>query len=430
MNNLLNAAKRLAGHAAVKNAALLYLVQISSFVFPLITLPYLSRILGPAKLGLLTAGQAFIWYFVTLTEYGFDLTATRRVAIQKEDPAGLSKIFSSVMMAKMLLTLVGFLIMLAVVFATPKLRANWPLYVISFLTVLGGLLFPMWLYQGVEKMGLVAARDFAAKLTGTVLVFLVVRQQSDYLWVAVFQSGAMALGGLVSLLMAPHICGVRFTLPSWKQIRTEYEEGWNVFLSMAALSLTGTNIVILSFVATETEVGYYTAAYRLVVALRGIAIPIIKAVYPYVSHKASKSESDAVRFLQRYAFLPVLPFLAGSLILVVAAPWVVQLVFGSQYEPTVLLLRIMAFSPFLLTVSNVYSTYFMLAFGYSKQWSRIVMQSTVLNYVLLGGLLWFMKPALAMAITFTAVDLFSVATAYLFYRKTAPQILARAQTAV
>ncbi len=110
-------------------------------------------------------GQSFAWYFRdTLTEYGFDLTATRRIAISRDDPNAVSRIFNAVMGAKTLLTAVGFLIMASVVFATPKPRLKTGRSSsLSFSDrAIGGWLFPMWLFQGVEKMGVVAARDFAA----------------------------------------------------------------------------------------------------------------------------------------------------------------------------------------------------------------------------------------------------------------------------
>jgi polysaccharide transporter, PST family len=418
-------ARQMAAHTTVQNAALLYLVQISNFAFPLMTLPYLARVLGPAKAGLLTTGQTFIWYFYTLTEYGFDLTATRRVAIHKDDPSIVSRIFSSIMAVKTMLTLLGFVLMLVVVFAVPQLRVNWSLYLVSFLTVLGGLFFPMWLYQGMEKMRAVALRDFGAKLLSTILLFIVVRRQEDYLWASAFQSGAIAVAGAVSLWMAPKLCRVHFSLPSWDEMRADLIDGWPVFLSMMALTLTGTNIFLLSLFASEEQVGYFSGSFRIVVALRGMAIPLSSAIYPFISRKAAHSRKEAVEFLNRYAILPALPFLMGSLLLAVEAPLAVRLVLGPRFAPTVPLLRIMAFSPFLLTLSHMFTTYYMLAFGFSKQWMHIVLQYTVLNYALFGVLYWQgMDPPLAMAITFTAVDVYGVIASYVFYRRTVAQVIA------
>jgi PST family polysaccharide transporter len=410
--------RRLAGHVTVRNALMLYGVQLSTYVFPLITLPYLSRVLSPEKFGLIGFALSFIWYFNTLTEYGFNLTATRRIAIAKDDPEQVSAIFSAVMTAKTLLTAAGFVIMMIAVFATPKLRANWPLFPISFLTVVGGLLFPTWLYQGVEKMGHVAARDFVAKALATVLIFVLVHRESDYIIAAAIQPLAAAVAGALSLLMAPRVCGVRFAIPTWRATYDMLREGWPVFLSMAALSLSAsTNIVILGFVATAAQVGYYMAAFRLIVALRMLVIPISTALYPHVSRMAATSEESAMRFVRKYALYIAAPFVAGSLLLLVIAPLVVSIVFGPKYGPTGLLLRIMAPSPALLALSHTYSTYYILAFGYDKQWSRIVLQGTALNYILMACLLWWMQPTVAMAVIGTLVDIFCMAAAYLFYRR-------------
>lgn len=408
---------RALGHVTVRNALFLYGVQISSYVFPFITLAYLSRVLSPEKIGLIGFAQSFVWYFTTLTEYGFNLTATRRIAIQKESPETVNQIFNAVMMAKGLLTCLGFVILMTVVFATPRLRENWPLFALSFMTVVGGWLFPMWLYQGMEKMGQVAARDFTAKLIATILVVILVRRESDYMLAAGIQSGATVIAGIISLALAPVICGVRFQRLPWREVAVALREGWPVFLSMAALTLTtSTNTVILGFVAPAAEVGYYIAAYRLTVAVRMMVVPIVTALYPHISHMASKSPVGAEAFLRKYAFVMAAPFLAISIVLFAAAPLIVHILFGAKYEPTILLLRIMAFSPFLLALSHSYSTYYMLAFGYEKQWSRIILQSTVLNFALMGLLFWTIRPTIAITIIGTVLDLFALTASYYFYR--------------
>jgi PST family polysaccharide transporter len=398
---------------------MLYAVQISTFLFPLITLPYLSRVLSPDKFGLLAYGQSFAWYFYTLTEYGFDLTATRRVAINRDDSNAVSRIFGAVMGAKTLLTISGFVIMVCVVFATPKLRSDWPLFFVSFLTVIGGWLFPMWLFQGVEKLGVVAARDFAAKGIATILIFVLIRKPSDYLLAAAIQSGGMVVAGVASLISAPLVTRLRFSMPSWIEVARALQEGWPVFLSMAALSLAGsTNIFVLGLVAPPAQVGFYMGAYRLIVAGRMLVTPVVTALYPHISHRAASSSESTIRFLRRYSVLLASPFLITSVITLIGAPLIVRLILGPKFAETVLLLRIMAFSPFLLCLSHSYSTYYMLAFGFEKEWSRIIIRGAVLNLVLMGLLLLVMRPTVAVAVTGLMLDVYSVSASYLFYRRT------------
>src|SRR3954468_5651871 len=112
--------RSLSSNRLVKNAAALFVVQMSAFAAPLVVLPYLSRVLSTEHFGLIAFATAFNYYFITLVEYGFNLSATRRIAIHRDNPDLLSKICSSVYSAKALLTLVGFVLMLAIVLVTPK----------------------------------------------------------------------------------------------------------------------------------------------------------------------------------------------------------------------------------------------------------------------------------------------------------------------
>ena len=133
--------RQLQSNLVVRNVVMLYMVQLSTYVLPLMVLPYLSRVLSTEKYGLIAFAQFFMYYFLILTDYGFGLTATRKIAIHSEDMATVSRIFSNVMVARVLLMMVGFGAMMAIVFATPKMRPNWPVFLVCYLGVLGNVLF-------------------------------------------------------------------------------------------------------------------------------------------------------------------------------------------------------------------------------------------------------------------------------------------------
>jgi PST family polysaccharide transporter len=280
----------------------------------------------------------------------------------------------------------------------------------------------MWLYQGLEKMGQVAARDFLTKLIAMVLTLVVVRHESDYLWAAGLQASASAIAGGVSLALAPAICGVRFQRVPWREVTAALRQGWPVFLSMAAITLTSnTNVFILGQITSSTaEVAYFTNANRLIVAMRMLVGPIVQALYPHISHMASKSTGGAVAFLRKNSLLMSSPFLLMSIGACVFAPFVVHRLFGTRfdYSQSIPLLRIMSIQPFLLALSHCYATYYMLAFGFEKRWSRIILQSSILNFVLLGVLIYWMhvRPTTSMAIVGTALDFFVLSSSYYFFR--------------
>jgi len=421
IGTLLARARKLIRHNVVKNALLLYGVQLSSYIFPLIAVPYLSRILGPSKFGLIAFAQSFIWYFVTLTEYGFNLTATRRIAIHADDPEVVSMTFNSVMAAKLLLCAAGFVVMTGTVLAVPKLRADWLLYACCYLAVIGNCLFPQWLFQGLQKLQHVAWRDFAAKLLSLIAIFIFVRKESDYLLAAAIQAGAFALSGLAGLFTVPMVTPVRFLRPPWHEVKARLREGFAVFLSMAAMNLYGsTNMFILGLVS-YTEAGYFSGAQRVIVALRMLATPLVTALYPHISHMANRSQQDAIRFVRKYSLILSAPFFLGGLVLLAGAPIFIPLFLGPKFQASIVLFQIMAFSPCLCSLAHTYTTYYMLAFGYDKEWSKIILSGTVLNFIALPLLLWLLRPSQAVAVTTTILDLYVVVTAYWFYLKTSPR---------
>ena len=423
---LFDRVRHLSRHEVVKNTALLYSVQIGSYVFPLVTLPYLSRVLNPSGLGAVAFAQSFVAYFLMVTEYGFDLTATRRVAVQRGDPDAVSKTFSTVMVAKTLLCAVSFVVMAAIVFSVPRFRADWLLYVVSYLVVVGNVLFPLWLYQGLQTLRQVAMRELGAKSLSLIAIFVFVHQQRDYLKAAGIQSGAQALAGLLGLVMVPYLTAARFRMPAWRDVRDRLREGAPVFISMAAMTLySTTNIFIMGLVSARDEVGYYSVASRITIALRMLVGPVVGALYPHISHMAANSRSDVIRFLRKYSMLLSAPFFLMGIVVLFGAPWIEKLLFGPKYVPAIVLLQIMAFSPFLCAMAHTYTSYYMLAFGFDKQWTRMVIGGTVINFVVLIPLLRLVRPSIAVAVTTTVLDVYIVVAAYLFYLRTAPALMQR-----
>jgi PST family polysaccharide transporter len=324
---------------------------------PLISLPYLSRVLTTEKFGLVAFGQVFAWYFVILTEYGFNLTATREIAVRRGSPEQVSRVFSAVMIAKFLLTVGGFLIMSIVVAATPTLRPEWMLFLISFASVIGNLLFPLWLYQGLQKMEHVAIRDFAAKLVSVAAVFLFVHGDQDYLVAAGAQSGGFLLAGIAGLVTVPWKLRVRFRWPGTQAVRDELVRGWPTFLSLAASAFSViTNQFILGLKGPTSEVAYFSASNRLIAALRMMVNPLASAIYPHTSQKAARSEREVILFVRKYTIPLAAPFLVVGIALIAGAGFI-PLFLGERYRAAVPVLRIMALGPVLTSLMQIYSTY-------------------------------------------------------------------------
>ncbi len=408
--------RRLASSTVARNAAILYVVQVAGYLIALVTIPYLARVLTPAKFGLVAYAQDFIWYFVVLTDYSFNLTATRRVAIAQDDPAALSQIFSAVMTAKLCLLALGFGLLNVMLALAPKFGAEWKLYYFTFLTVAAYVAFPGWYFQGLQKLQYVGARDLAGKLIVLAAVLLLVRGESDYVLAAAIQSGGLLVTGVAGLAALRWAAPVRFVLPTFREVRKVLREGWQVFGSLFLANVCPpSNVVILGLVAPPEQVGIYSAASRIIFPLRATVGPLVSAVYPHVSRMAAQAPERAIRFLRRYSFLLSLPFLLGAVGIVLFAPLAVRLLYGAPYAESAMLLQIMGISPWLLAMAHCYSTYFLLAFGYEREWARITAAGVLFNFLALAVFLFLVRPATAVSLTMVATDVFVVFLSYRLY---------------
>jgi PST family polysaccharide transporter len=409
---------RLTKHAVVRNALSLYGIQVAGYILPFFTFPYVARVLGASKFGLIGWAGAFMGYFLVITEYGFNFSVTREVSIHRDDLTTLCRIYTSAMAARMLLMVASFGLMAAIVFSVPKMHAEWPLFFISYLTVVGSALFPQWLFQGLEKMEYITIREVGARVIGLMTIFFLVRQESDYLWAAAIMSGSTAVAGAIGLLYVRRLTGVHFTRTSLAEIGRTFTDGWHVFLSTAAIKVyTTSNIVILGFIAKDTEVGYFTSASRLIDAAKGLVGPLSTAIYPHISRKAAESREDAVAFIRRNLFRLSAPFAVISLGLLTIAPIGIHIVYGDKFDGAIGLLRIMSPVPFVVALGTSFATYYMLGLGYKKEWSNMIIMAGAINFVILLPLLAVCRPSVAVAITGVLVECFVLARSYMFYRQ-------------
>lgn len=262
----------------------LSVLQAANYILPLITLPYLVRVLGPEKYGLIAFSQAFIQYFNILTDYGFNLSATREISIHRDSKEKLNEIFSSVMIIKVVLLVISFIIMTIIVFSFEKFRQDWLIYYLTFGIVLGQVLFPVWFFQGMERMKYITYLNITAKLIFTIAIFVFVTGESDYLKVPIFNSAGYIVAGIISLYLIIKEFKTKLKFCTFEKIKNYFKDSTQFFLSRVSVSIyTSSNTFVLGLFTTNVAVGYYSMAEKLYQAMQYLYTPLTQTLYPYIT---------------------------------------------------------------------------------------------------------------------------------------------------
>ncbi len=402
----------------VGNAASMMAVQAGSYLLPLVNIPYLLRVIGPEHYGLIAFSQAVMAYFVTLNDYGFNLSATRELSLCRNDNARRSELYSAVMAIKCGLCLFSFLILCALVRFVPRFHSNGTVFFASFGIVVGTMLFPQWFFQGIEKMYWISMMNLAANLTFTAGIYIFVRHSSDFLIAAVVQAAGKVVAGVLGLIVLFSTEHVRLSVPTVRQLRHRLSDGWHLFLSSAAATLyTSSNAVVLGLVCGMTQVGYFSAAYKIFAAGQGLVSPMCQAVYPHVCALAHRSRELVVGYLRKAMVVIGGITFVGGLMVIALASIIVRVAMGPKYMASVPVLQLMAMTPFACAINNIYGTQGMLNFGMKPQYSRIIVISAFFNSIILIPLCYWFEARGAAASALLTETFVTLTMAWMLYRR-------------
>ena len=370
-----------------ENFLSLSILQGLNYILPLITLPYLVRVLGPEKYGLIAFAQAFIGYFMILTDYGFNLSATREISINREDKQKVSEIFSSVLTIKFFLCILSFLILVSLLFI-PKFKKDWLVYVFTFGMVLGNVLFPVWFFQGMEKMRYITILNIVAKSIFTVCIFIFIKKMSDFVYVPLINSLGYLVAGMLSLRIVFKNFAVKFVIPSLEGIKHQLKEGWHIFISTVAISLyTISNTFILGLFTNNTIVGYYAAAEKIIRVIQSMLTPISQTVYPYFAKIYSVDRKKAVINLKKMLYMIGMLTFFCSLIVSLLSALIITILLGESFQDSINVLRILIFIVFAIGINNLLGIQGLVAFGYKTAFANIVGLCGILHLVIVTFLI-------------------------------------------
>lgn len=356
----------------LENFISLTTLQGISFLLPLFILPYLVRVIGIEKFGLIAFAQSLVQYFMILTDYGFSLSATRSIALIGEHKRKVSALFSSVMTVKLIFAAISLLVLVVILYFVGRFRNDWLIYILSFGSVIGNTLFPIWFFQGKEKMSYITIVNVASGITYAICIFIFIHQPQDYLRVPLIGSILSIASGIFGLYIAFKKFKLEFILQKYTDIKNELKTGWNIFISILAVNVyTNSRIFAVGLLTNNLFTGYYSLAERIANIVQTFPLDsFTKAVYPRISKVFVKNKQRAVAIMYRIQDAITLGFVISLPIAYYLAPWIIRFTCGYRYPEVIFTLRLLLVAIFFVG-ANAFKVQFLLVCGKPDLYAKI-----------------------------------------------------------
>lgn len=319
-----------------KNTFFLYMMTISSYVFPVFTFPYVTRVLGAERYGIVVLSNAVMQYFQMLFEFGFILSATSEISLSRDDGRRVAEITYGVILAKIMLSAFGFVVLVVLCSFVDKFFEMRGFLFLSYIGIFLTIFLPDYLFRGMERMGILTYRVILSRLVQLVLIFLLIRTGEDYMRYPVATIGGNLLAVALTWMEVLKKLKVYPVRVSFKDAFMQLKRSSPFFISRVAVSMYQTlNTVLLGLRFPSAELAQYGAANNLTSCARQCVSPISDGIYPYmVKNRNYRLVKKLVLVLE-----PVIA--AGCAALYFISPWLVRSFCGAGYEGAVPVFRAM-----------------------------------------------------------------------------------------
>lgn len=318
------------------NTIMLGILTIAKMLFPLITLPYLTRVLSVETYGLVSYVKAVMAYVQIVIDFGFIYSSVKDIVLHRNDPDEINKILSNTIMAKILLAASATLVVVIMCLFVPTLSGNILYTLFCLLTPILSCFLVDFFFRGIEKMHYIAIVFVAMKIISTVLTMVFVNNDGDILLIPLFD----VLSSFVAIAISWFIVikmKYRIVAPNFKQSLLEIKKSFSFFINSVASTAFGAFITIMIgfFIPDLKEVAFWSVSIQLVGAVQSLYTPFSNGIYPYMIKKKNFNLITLVLTI----FTPIV--IAGCFLCYFLAPWILRVMSGEEYVESAYLFRLL-----------------------------------------------------------------------------------------
>lgn len=330
-----------------KNFIFSTVLTIANYIFPLITYPYVSRILGVGNIGLVNFVSSIIQYFLIFSSLGIATLGVREIARTKDNRVELSKTYSALLTLNLIATLIMLLILVIVTLSVPKLNENWKLMTIGGFNLLFNVFLVEWLYKGLEDFKYITLRSIYVRIIYVIAIFVFVRERGDYHIYYLISTLMIFANAVINLCHSKKFVSIsRINIRSFIVPFIVF----GVYQILTSFYMTF-NTVFLGFAVSEIEVGYYTTATKIYGLISAVYASFSTVLMPRMCNLiANKNQTEFNNMIGKsfnVLFLISFPLI---ILAIIDAPFIIQLIAGDEFSGAILPMRIIM--PLMLVVGS------------------------------------------------------------------------------
>jgi O-antigen/teichoic acid export membrane protein len=391
-----------------KNIFYNVLLNVFNLVFPIATAPYIAHTLGVANVGIIDFTLNYTSYFILFAALGVNYYGVREIAKNKNDKKKTSEIFSGIFLINVIATIIITIFYFASIFFTPRLRENLPVFLLAGFSIYLAPLAIDWYFRGLEDFKTITFRSFIVKCVTFAGVFIFVRRREDvipYITLYIFST----IGAYIWNLAYAKRKGLKIV---WRRIDVKYhiKPMLVFFVSNVAISMfTAVHILMLGFLSSYEQVGFFTAPNKVLnILAQGIG-SINIALLPRISYNNQQNDTIANTVLLQKAidmniFLAV-PMVVGLFLI---APLFIPFFFGKEFTGGIMPMQILSFKMIVALINGFLISNILMLLGYESK-VMIVLVSTAIISIATNCFLIPSRGAVGAAITSICVESFEIA---------------------
>ncbi|MBY0426008.1 MAG: oligosaccharide flippase family protein [Cytophagales bacterium] len=328
--------------------------QLANQVIFLLTIPYLTRVIGMEKFGVCMSAISLANYFLVIVDYGFYYTITKEIAINENNADSISKHFSNVFCIKLCLIAISFFVYTIILFSSANYKEFIPVFYWSLGIVIGNLLIPSWLFQGLELFGPLALFNFISRGIFAIGIIYLVKSPDDYLYVNMLFTVGTWISGLICFIYIIKKFNIKYYRPKWQELESEIKNGFGYVTNNIIYSVySSSGTIILGYTSTMANVGYFSTAEKFLLAIRQFLNILGQVLYPHLC-KIYPQKKLWNEFYKKYIKFTLSAGLILCALMILLSNQIIYVIAGNNSsKSSVLCLQIFSLIPIILIINTI-----------------------------------------------------------------------------